>query len=152
MKQRSKFLLNILVLGLLSACVSPPSPENDPVALKEELRQAEADFAQRVAEKGLRDAFTYFAADEAAVIRDERLIGGRDSIGAVYAGAEGKDISLTWAPEKIDVAASGDLGYTYGKYTFIQRDSTGKEQARSEGYYRTIWKRQADGSWRYVLD
>ena len=152
MKKNLIVLFNTLIVMGLYGCVAPPQPAPDREALTEELRQVESDFAKRVADKGIREAFTFYAAEEAAIIRNERLIAGRDSISASYAAAEGSNISLTWAPEKIDVAASGDLGYTYGKYTFIRRDSAGREQARSTGYYRTIWKRQPDGSWRYVLD
>jgi len=52
---------------------------------------------------------------------------------------------------KAEIARSGDLGYTYGNYEFITMDSLQKE-SKTYGNYVTIWKRQADGSWKYVLD
>jgi hypothetical protein len=38
------------------------------------------------------------------------------------------------------------MGYTYGIYTLIVNDSAYK------GTYVTIWQKQADGTWKFVLD
>jgi ketosteroid isomerase-like protein len=59
--------------------------------------------------------------------------------------------SLTWKPLMADVAASGDLGYTHGRYRFARLDSTG-DSIFIDGYYVTVWKRQDDGSWKFVMD
>lgn len=49
-----------------------------------------------------------------------------------------------WAtePMKSETAASGDLGYTWGKYTMTPTD-----RAAHTGYYVRVWTRKADGSW-----
>jgi ketosteroid isomerase-like protein len=51
----------------------------------------------------------------------------------------------------VDVAASGDLAYTYGQYTISSKDENGKEITKS-GVFHTVWKQQSDGSWKYVWD
>jgi ketosteroid isomerase-like protein len=56
---------------------------------------------------------------------------------------------LTWFPIYADVSRDGDLGYTTGPYEF--RQSAGDKEAY-HGYFMTIWKRQADGQWKAVLD
>ena len=58
---------------------------------------------------------------------------------------------LVWKPDYVDVSESGDLAYTYGKYTFTSRDSTGRKVV-SKGIFHTVWKRQEDGSWKFVWD
>ncbi|MFC2138829.1 YybH family protein, partial [Bacteroidota bacterium] len=60
-------------------------------------------------------------------------------------------VKLEWKPDYIDVSTSGDLGYTFGKFTFSAKDTTGK-LIESEGIFHTVWKRQEDGSWKYVWD
>jgi ketosteroid isomerase-like protein len=55
---------------------------------------------------------------------------------------------LTWEPLYADISVSGDLGYTYG--LFASHTKTGKLLGR--GKYVTIWKKQRDGTWKYVLD
>jgi ketosteroid isomerase-like protein len=54
--------------------------------------------------------------------------------------------SISWEPIGGDVSESGDMGYTYG--TYLLKTDTEKQ----EGTYITIWRRQKDGSWKYVLD
>ena len=62
-----------------------------------------------------------------------------------------KDVELEWLPDFIDVAKSGDLAYTYGKYTFSSKDTTGAI-VKSDGVFHTVWKRQSDGTWKFVWD
>jgi ketosteroid isomerase-like protein len=57
-----------------------------------------------------------------------------------------KNASVKWSPDFIDVSSSGDLGYTYGKYVWESKDSTGKTTA-SKGIFHTVWEKQKDGNW-----
>jgi ketosteroid isomerase-like protein len=41
---------------------------------------------------------------------------------------------------------SGDLGYTYELFTVTAKDTT------MQGTYVSIWKKQKDGNWKFVLD
>ena len=116
---------------------------------KEEIRQTEKAFADMVAEEGLHKAFVTFAADDAVLLRNDKLFMGKAAIDSLYAGYDSK--GLTWSPEHIEVAASGDLAYTYGYYTNTYTDEDGNEQ-QSTGVFHSVWKRQKDGSWKYVWD
>jgi ketosteroid isomerase-like protein len=59
--------------------------------------------------------------------------------------------SLNWQPVKVEVAQSGDLGYTYGTYQLTMNDPAGNP-VTDRGKYITVWKKQADGSWKSVAD
>ena len=54
-------------------------------------------------------------------------------------------------PSKAEIAESGDLGYTLGKYEYTEKTTDG-EETKSNGYYVSIWKKNKDGSWKYVFD
>jgi ketosteroid isomerase-like protein len=56
---------------------------------------------------------------------------------------------LTWAPEIAEVSASGELGYTSGPYEV--RPDRGAEPT-GFGHYVSTWKKQADGTWKVLLD
>ncbi len=56
-----------------------------------------------------------------------------------------------WTPLAGDISSSGDLGYTWGRYIYSVPDEDGIRQI-SHGKYMTVWKRQADGGWKAVLD
>jgi ketosteroid isomerase-like protein len=55
---------------------------------------------------------------------------------------------LTWEPVKVEVSISGDLGYTFGNWELYDYQR-GKIRY---GNYITIWRKQKDGTWRWVLD
>lgn len=150
MKTLSCLFLGGVLAILVSSCQQ--TAVVDPEKAKTDIRRAEKDFNDLAAREGLARAFSHFAAPGASLIRGNDVIAGKAAIEAFYAKPSNlKEVRLTWAPDFVDVAASGDLGYTYGKYQFTARDSTGQE-VKSEGVFRTIWKKQPDGSWKYVLD
>ena len=62
-----------------------------------------------------------------------------------------KNNHLTWTPDHIDVAQSGDLAYSYGTFEFRSMDKD-RKPASEHGKYATIWKKQNDGRWKVVLD
>ncbi|MBN2781231.1 MAG: DUF4440 domain-containing protein [Candidatus Marinimicrobia bacterium] len=123
--------------------------QNDRENRIREIRETEERFARMAVGKGIHHAFVAFAADDAVLLRNGRLIVGKDAIDDFYKDQDSK--GLTWAPELIDVSASGDLGYTYGFYTYTYEDSEGNPVTRT-GIFHTVWKRQPDGSWKYVWD
>ncbi|MBN1639194.1 MAG: hypothetical protein JW866_09515 [Ignavibacteriales bacterium] len=62
-----------------------------------------------------------------------------------------KNVSMVWEPLMGEISQSCDLGYTLGKWVFTQKDSTGYEQ-KSYGYYVSIWKKQNDDTWKWIID
>ncbi len=112
------------------------------------LFQLEADFAADVAQHG-HDAFlTYFAEDGVEVV-DGGGFDTKDAMRQQPPWPEGT--SLTWTPAKAEMAASGDLGYTYGSYVYTVKNKEGKLIA-NYGKYTSIWKKQKDGQWKVVVD
>lgn len=116
---------------------------------KQEIRESEANFAALLNEKGLHDAFVAYAAEDATIMRNNKVISGKKAIDEHYKNVDTK--TLTWSPDFVDVSKSGDLGYTYGTFQFTYKDSIGEEHVDT-GIFHTVWKRQKDGSWKYVWD
>lgn len=112
------------------------------------LFQLEAEFAHAVAEHG-HAAFVSYFAEDGVELDDGGGITSRAEIAKQPAWPEGT--SLTWTPVRGDMAASNDLGYTYGTYIFQSKDKDGKIVA-SYGKYMSVWKKQKDGSWKVVVD
>ena len=119
---------------------------------KVEIAAAEKDFEKMAGEKGIAEAFAFFA-DSGAVIKrqNDTLIKGKENIRSFYAGDFFKTASVKWTPDFVDASESGDMGYTYGKFTWQSKDSSGQVQ-EFHGVFHTVWKRQADGNWKYVWD
>ncbi|MBI1722581.1 MAG: DUF4440 domain-containing protein, partial [Gemmatimonadetes bacterium] len=56
-----------------------------------------------------------------------------------------------WQPTTVVAARSGDLAYSIGTYELSWNDPTGK-RVTDRGKYATIWRKQADGTWKVALD
>ena len=108
-------------------------------------------FSNLAREKGLLAAFTHFAAPDVAFIdTDPRKFRGLDAV-RERLGPDRPGVKLTWSASFTDVSDDGTLGYNYGRYESRRPGPDGKEVVRG-GWFLTIWKRQPDGAWRYVMD
>jgi ketosteroid isomerase-like protein len=145
-----KHLVALICMGTLIACAPPQTPP-DPGAMKQEVMTAEKAFSEMAARDGVPAAFAHFAADDVVMHRGSRLVKGKVEMKEYYAKQTLKDVKLSWEPTFVDVAASGDLAYTYGPYTFSAKDTSGTE-ITDTGFFHTVWKRQADGEWKFVWD
>jgi len=113
----------------------------------------EQNFTLMAAEEGISKAFMAYAAEDAVLMRNNKLVIGKGNFQDLFESQASKprDEKLSWKPDFVDVSASGDLGYTYGQFTYSFTDSSGTT-IESKGVFHTVWKRQADGSWRFVWD
>ena len=150
-----KVSINFLLLSILLSCSSPNSSNKnrpDSENAKEEIEKAEKDFAQMAADKGIADAF-YFFADSTATIKrqNDTLIHGKEAIRNFYSTPFYQKATVKWSPDFVHASMDGDMGYTYGKYVWSSTDSTGKP-ITFNGVFHTVWKKQPDGSWKYVWD
>jgi ketosteroid isomerase-like protein len=141
----------ILILIFLIGCSNNNTSGSRDKAI-EEIKKAEKNFAQMASEKGIAESFWYYA-DSNAVIRrqNDSLIQGKEQIRHFYLDSFYLRARVVWSPDFADVSEDGTLGYTYGKYTWSVPDSSGKI-SEFKGIFHTVWKKQKDGSWKYVWD
>ncbi|HEX8667174.1 MAG TPA: DUF4440 domain-containing protein [Allosphingosinicella sp.] len=130
----------IAILQLLLAPAVTAAAPATPLADPREVVATERAFARYAAEKGIGPAFRSFVAEDGIVFvpepaRAKPLFEKGDPPG-----------TLEWWPGYAGIAVSGDLGFTTGP--FVSR--AGNHQRH--GHFFTIWRRQADGSWRWVVD
>ncbi len=123
-----------------------------PTATPGELLEVDRSFAKATAERGAEGWGAYFAEEGRLLSDGQAEIRGREAIRqAVEPFLSATGTSLTWEPEGARLAASGDLGYTWGTYVSTQPGADGEPEVE-RGRYLTIWRRQADGSWKVELD
>jgi ketosteroid isomerase-like protein len=123
---------------------APATPAIDRQAALDSLVAAEKAFAQTAAEKGTREAFLTFLADDSVVFNPDPM-NGKEVWRARPAGPG----LLSWYPVHSEVSLAGDLGFNTGPFDF--RPKAG-EKPVAFGQFATIWKRQADGPWKALLD
>lgn len=130
-------------MGILWACNSPK------VDHKQEIIDTDKAFSALSKEKGMQLAFIQYADEN--VIKpspNSQPIVGRQALMKSYEG-KSQDFELTWEPLKAEV--DGTIGYTFGNY-FLKTKTTDLRDTVFYGNYVSIWKRQQDGSWKFVLD
>ncbi len=141
------------IIGLLLICSCQPS-QPDPRQAEQEIMEAEAAFSQMAEEAGIAEAFLSFAAEDAVLNRNGRIIRGKAAIETYFSEQDHsayQSVSLSWKPDFVSAASSGDIGYTWGSYDFTTIDTTGAKSV-SSGIFHTVWQKQSDGSWKYVYD
>lgn len=117
---------------------------------KQELLEADRAFSALSVEKGMREAFGTYMTDDVVIYRGGLPpVEGRASALPLY--PDNPEIMLRWEPWFVDIAQSGDLGYTLGSYRLRVPDDNGGMQ-ESTGSYVSIWRKQSDGSWKFVFD
>jgi ketosteroid isomerase-like protein len=134
----------MMAMALLAGCKGGHSS-------RQALLDADLRFARETSAKGLEGWLNFF--DEEATIFPESgpMITGLPAIRAYYARTGFDPGGLSWKPDHADVAASGDLGYTYGTWTFYGPREKGAP-VLGRGKYVTIWHKRPDGSWKVIAD
>ncbi len=146
------FFLIIPLIFILGSC-NYRNDESNIEKWKTEIIETEKAFAKMAKTEGIPKAFLTYAAKDAVLMRNNSLIIGKDEIKTSFGNqttGPGK-VELAWEPDFVDVSSAGDLGYTYGKYTYSVLDSSGIVKLDS-GIFHTVWKRQTNGEWRFVWD
>ncbi len=142
----------LLFIFLLSYSCDTGVKEDSIEKWKSEIVETEKAFADLVQKEGIPAGFLAFAADDVVLNRGKRLIIGKEALAESYKNTSKQPgVNLSWIPDFVDVSSSGDLGYTYGKYVYAITDSTGHTE-EDTGVFHTVWKRQSDGTWRFVWD
>jgi len=114
------------------------------------LYNLESQFAKDVAAKG-GAAFALWAAPDAVMLGNGAApVVGRVAIEKA-ANWLPNNYQLTWTPTDAMMGPSGDMGYTWGHFEGRSKDANGNP-VETSGRYMTIWRKEPDGSWKFVMD
>jgi ketosteroid isomerase-like protein len=113
------------------------------------LMQTDRDFSALSVQEGMFKAFLAFIADDGVILRDNSLPSkGKETLRQYYSGKCDTTFVLSWDPVYEKISGSGELGYTIGIWTNTLKTT----KKVSKGTYITIWQKQEDGTWKFVLD
>jgi len=114
---------------------------------RQKLIEVEQTFSANAATKKLSAAYTAVLDNDARLHRNDLL--PLTEAKAIISLLDKQALSMSWTPLRADVAASADIGYTYGSYE--SKDVTTGKTVES-GYYVHVWKKTKGGEWKLVLD
>ncbi len=141
-----------LLLLLLAVCFLGGSTAAQKKTGVNDLRsmvETERSFARMSEEKGTREAFAAFIADEGILFRPTAVLGKKWMRENPLPPSTTRPL-LAWQPIFAFVSSAGDLGYTTGPWQY--KKDIKDAQPTAFGNFMTVWKKQADGSWKFALD
>lgn len=144
-----------LALLLAAGCqqTAPPPVAADVGSVAEAIHAIEARWARGLSTKTAEDVAAYYAPDAVVLQTGVAPIRGLEEIAAAAAKLrEDPNYQLTFKSQKIDVAASGDLAYARGTYELRATDPATGQVGTMRGDYLTLYRKQADRSWKVVED
>jgi ketosteroid isomerase-like protein len=146
----SKLTIVLVTLVVFpSLWLSVPRRQTESKGTLKSLVETEQAFAKTSEERGARDAFMAFIADDGILFRP-RAVTGKEWMRAHPVPPSDKRPLLAWQPVFADIAAAGDMGYTTGPWEF--KEDIKNEKPAAFGDFVTVWKKQADGSWKFAVD
>jgi ketosteroid isomerase-like protein len=133
--------MKVLIIILIASSAFVVRAQDD---LKK-LVDTEKAFAELAAQKGTKHAFLANMSDDAVIFTPDR------TLAKPYWTARPDSASLlSWAPNFAAISSSGLVGYTTGNWEFRPN---GKDDAPTAfGDFITVWQRQPDGNFRFVID
>ncbi len=144
------FYVVVLTLIVNGCNVSEKKPAGEADINKERIKLMEADksFSDLCEKEGMKRAFIEYIDSNGVLLRPNSMpIVGAHAIDYLIAQSDTGYV-MKWQPHYAFVARSADLGYTYGVYSL----APSTQDTILYGTYVSVWKRQQDGVWKFVLD
>jgi uncharacterized protein (TIGR02246 family) len=133
---------------LLSGC----QQKADTKAEGEKLMQVSREWSQAAGAHDIEKTLSYWTDDAVVMSPMDPAKKGKKEIRQMVEGSfKVPGFKISWEPQSAVVSESGDLGYLMEKTEITMTDSAGKSMTQHFNG-TTIWKKQADGSWKNVVD
>ncbi len=113
------------------------------------VREADSLFSDLADRMGSAYAFAEVIAPTGVLFGDPQLVVGPAGAREYYTERGGAQ-AFAWHPVFAAAAGSADLGFTVGDYSTTSRGPSGAAMQRF-GKYLTVWRRQPDGKWKFVV-
>ena len=152
----SAMTMLLLAAGCNRAGESPGmAAKVDVASIKDAITADEKQWSDEFQAKprSLDSLVAHYAPDAYFVAPGVKPTSGIADIRKVYEeGLKDPNFNFTFAADKVDVAASGDLATAQGRFDETYTDPGTKAPAKASGSFLTVYRKQSDGSWKAVQD
>jgi ketosteroid isomerase-like protein len=156
MRAKALVVLGGLVLGVIgckvesSKSTSASSTARGPSEAA--LMETSRNWAKAAASGNVDSVLAYWSDDAVVLQPDQPALVGKSAIRQMVVGSmKEPSFSITWEPERAVISEGGDMGYLIEHNRMTYSDSTGKARTFN-GKVVTIWKKDANGNWKCVVD
>ena len=149
MKRTTIMLLAGAALALTG--YAQPSKSNDADVRK--LKDLESQWVKEYAVKDVDKAASHYADDATLMATGMPTATGKDAIrGFLKEMVADPNFGLHFQADRVEIARSGEMGFTQGTYHMTMTDPKTKQKVTDQGTYVTVYRKQADGSWKAISD
>lgn len=141
----SIILLSLVFIGCNEKTV-------DTKAEGEKLMQLSREWSKSASTPDIEKTLSYWADDAIVMPPGQPSITGKKAIREMIEGmSKIPGFKISWEPLSVSVSQSGDMAYMVERNQVTVNDSLGLPIIE---YHKavTVWKKQADGSWKNVID
>jgi uncharacterized protein (TIGR02246 family) len=141
--------LPLLALIVLTAC---NNQSTDTKAEEEKLMQLSRDWSKSASTDSMEKTLSYWAEDAVVLSPGQPALKGKQAIREMVEGSSKiPGFKISWEPISASVSKSGDMAWLIEQNQITVNDSAGHPVTEYNKAV-TIWKKQADGSWKNVVD
>ena len=116
------------------------------------IRQADLDWSKAAAGKDIEKVVSFYAEDGAMYPPNSPISAGLPAIKVAWTGMFNlPGFQVNWVPSRVEVAKSGELGWSTGTYT-LMTTMPGTSATNDHGKYVVVWRKQSDGTWKAAAD
>ena len=149
--KRIAALLSIGAITLLATACNQTANTHD--ADVQAIKDSEVQWNQDWQSKDAAKIAAHYSGDAVLMVPGEPATTGKDAIqSSLKQMVSDPAMSLKFQASRVEVAKSGDLGYTQGSYTLTITDPGTKKVINDHGSYVTAYRKLADGTWKAVSD
>lgn len=141
-----KLICLTLLVGFISLAFAQKAKE---ASALQSMVDTERAFARMSEEQGIRPSFMAFIADNGILFRPTAVKGKQWMTEHPLPPSDKRPL-LSWQPTFADMARAGDMGYTTGAWEY--KSDIHDAQPVAFGNFLTVWKKQPDRSWKFVID
>ena len=160
-----KLLLLLLACMVFGACGSPSvtntattnsnanaaKPAVDRAAEEKALRETDLAWSAAAGKRDVDATIAFMADDGVTMSPNVPLSKGKEAIKKEWQGLLGlKDGTISWEPTVVQVAESGEMGFTSGTWKMSWTDDK-KGKVEDHGKYLELWKKSG-GKWHCYYD
>ena len=118
--------------------------------VQQAIKDTNARFVEAFNRGDMASVAAVYTEDAKLLPPNGQMISGRQGIQEFWNGARQMGVRDPIL-ETVAVEHSGDLAYEIGAYT-LKIQPEGGQATTDRGKYVVVWKRQADGSWKWAVD
>jgi ketosteroid isomerase-like protein len=144
-QMKTKFVPSGCVSLLLFALLCTAWAAGNKSADEKAVRAADAEWSKVAGAKDLDKTVSYYADDAVVLPPNQSMVTSKDGIRDLWKGFLDSFTDISWKTTRVE--NSGNMGYLIGTYAMTMKDGT-----KDTGKYCEVWKKQADGKWKVVVD